>query len=438
LAKEVLVTSTTFSSPTDRYVETTPKSRALYERACESLPGGNTRTTLFVQPYPFYFDHGMGCRVYDVDGHEQIDFINNYTSLILGHAHPKVVAAVQRQLERGMSVAAPCELEIALAEAIKRRLPSVDLLRFTNSGTEATMLALRAARAYTGREKVAKFEGSYPGSHDYAAVDGAAVGAGIPAAVAETIVMLPFNNAPAAEQIVDAHKHELAAVIVEPVLGAGGVIPAQPEFLHFLREITERYGIVLIFDEIIAFRIGYHGAQGYYGVRPDLTTLGKIIGGGLPVGAVGGREAIMARFDPRRPDHIGHGGTFNANPLTMTAGLATLEELTPEAYARLEALARDLRAQLLDMFGALGVPAQVTQIGSLFNIHLTGAPLVDYPAACTGDRELLAKLYLAALGRGVAFTGRGMGCLSTPMTGAEIDAFVGAVRLALEELLAAA
>jgi glutamate-1-semialdehyde 2,1-aminomutase len=440
------MSSTAHVSTTDRYVESTPKSHALYERATKALPGGNTRTTLFVQPYPFYFDHGLGCRVYDVDGNERIDFINNYTSLILGHAHPAVVAAVQRQAARGMSAAAPSELEVALAEAIIARLPSVDLLRFTNSGTEATMLALRAARAFTGREKIAKIVGSYHGTHDYAAVDVAPIGAvdggsvtknaGIPGAVAETIVTLPFNDPPAAERMIEAHRHELAAVIVEPALGAAGIIPATPEYLRFLRQITERYGIVLIFDEIISFRVGHGGAQGQHGIRPDLTTLGKIIGGGLPVGALGGREAIMARFDPRRPDHIGHGGTFNANPMTMAAGLATLAELTPDVYARLEGLARELRSRLLDLFSTLGVPAQVTQVGSLFNLHLTSAPVVDYPSASAGDRQLLARLYLAALNHGVAFTGRGMGCLSTPMGAAEIDAFVEAIRLAVEEIVA--
>jgi len=420
------------STIVDRYHETTPKSRALYERATRSLPGGNTRTTLYMQPYPCYFDHGIGCRVYDADDNERIDFINNYTSLILGHAHPKIVAAVQQQAALGMSAAAPSELEIALAEALKSRLLSIDQLRFTNSGTEATMLALRAARAYTGREKIAKIDGSYHGSHDYAAVGAEHIG--IPAAVAETLVMLPFNDVRAAEQVISAHQHELAAVIVEPVMGAGGVIAAQPGFLAFLREITERYGIVLIFDEIIAFRIGYHGAQGYFGVKPDLTTLGKIIGGGLPVGAVGGREAIMACFDPRRLDHIGHGGTFNANPMTMAAGLATLDEMTPAAYAQLDALSGELRAKLCALFGELGVPAQINQVGSIFNIHFSDTPVTDYATMCMSDREMAAWLHLAALNHGVALASRCMGCLSMPMTGAEIDACVTAIRLAMRDL----
>ena len=424
---------------TERYIETTPKSHALHERAMQSLPGGNTRTTLHMQPYPFYFDHGVGCRVYDVDGSERIDFLNNYTSLILGHAHPQVVAAVEQQLRRGMSMAAPTELEIALAETLKRRLPSIDLLRFTNSGSEATLMALRAARAYTGRAKIAKFAGSYHGSHDYAAAEPTADAAtqrmGVPAAVAETLVMLPFNDAAAVEQRIAAHRHELAAVIIEPVIGAGGVIAPQPGFLEALRAITTEHGIVLIFDEVIAFRLGYHGAQGYFGIKPDLTTLGKIIGGGLPVGAIGGRAEIMAVFDPHRPDHIGHGGTFNANPLTMVAGLATLEQLTPQVYDQLAALARELRQKMRALFDELGIAAQINQIGSLFNIHFSDQPVIDYATVCASDRELIGQLQLAALNNGVAFASRGMGCLSTPMTSHEIDACVTAIRRGLHDLI---
>ncbi|MFL5807688.1 MAG: aspartate aminotransferase family protein [Roseiflexaceae bacterium] len=428
----------------DRYREMTPMSRVLFERATQSLPGGNTRTTIYHQPYPFYFEHGEGCRIYDVDGNERLDFINNYTSLILGHAPPPVVKAVQRQAARGFSAAAPSELEIELAEVIKRRMPGVEQLRFSNSGTEATMMALRAARAYTGRDKIAKFEGAYHGTHDYAAVEvsaGGAIGAGaatgrggIPEAVAGTVVSMPFNDQAGVERVIGAHQDELAALIVEPVVGAGGILVPQDGFLSFLRDITRRWGIVLIFDEVISFRIGYHGAQGYFGVVPDLTTLGKIIGGGLPVGAFGGRADIMALFDPRSASYIGHGGTFNANPVTMAAGLATLGEMTPAAYERLAALGAELKQKLCDLFVELNIPAQVNQIGSLFNIHFSAAPVTTYPAALAADRVLLKNLYVAAINRGVAFTGRGMGCLSTPMTSVEIDRFVEALRHSLADL----
>lgn len=402
-----------------------------------SLPGGNTRTTIFFAPYPFYFHHGVGCRVYDVDANERIDFINNYTSLILGHAHPRVTEAVQRQLAHGASAAAPSELEVRLAETIRSRLPSIELLRFTNSGTEATMLAIRAARAFTGRDKIAKFEGSYHGTHDYAAVDVPAAGTrndGVPRAVADTVVGLPLNDRDGVERIVSHHHDSLAALIIEPVVGAGGILVPERGFLEFLRDITRRHGIVLIFDEVIAFRIGYHGAQGHFGVTPDLTTLGKIIGGGFAVGAFGGRADIMSLFDPRRPDHLGHGGTFNGHPVTMAAGLATLEEMTPAAYERLAAMGADLRTKLVALFASVGIPAQVNQIASLFNIHFSERPVTDQASVQAGDRRLQHDLYVAALDHGIAFTGRGMGCLSTPMSEREIDAFVDATHDSLADL----
>ena len=432
------------SSVEERYQQSARKSSRLFDRAARSLPGGNTRTTIFAEPYPYYFDHGSGCRIYDIDGNGRIDFINNYTSLILGHAPASVIEAVERQLQRGTSAAAPSEQEVRLAEAIRSRLPSVDRLRFTNSGTEATMHAIRAARAFTGREMIAKFEGSYHGTHDYAAVDVSAAGAvgaeaqttnaGIPAAVASTVVVLPLNDREAVEQIVTRHSAQLAAIIIEPVIGAGGIIMPEEGFLQFLRDLTRRWDILLIFDEVIAFRIGYHGAQGRFGVAPDLTTLGKIIGGGFPVGAFGGRADIMALFDPRRPHHIGHGGTFNAHPITMAAGLATLDELTPAVYERLDQLGTDLRSKLLALFATLGIPAQVNQIGSLFNIHISDLPVSDYPAVMTSDRQLLRDLSLALLNHGIALTGRGMGCLSTPMGVAEIDALVEATSLGISDL----
>jgi glutamate-1-semialdehyde 2,1-aminomutase len=407
-------------SAEQHYEQLTPGSRALFERALGLLPGGNTRTTIFHDPYPVYLVSGEGCRVTDADGVERIDFISNYTSLILGHRHPRVVEAVQRQAGLLMSAAAPNELEVELAERIRERLPSVEQIRFANSGTEATMLALRAARAFTGRTTIGTFAGGYHGSHDYAAsipADPAVSpgGPGIPAAVAETVVVAPFNDLEATHAVLEPRLADLAAVIIEPVLGSGGVLPATDEFLAFLRGLTHDAGALLVFDEVISFRVGYHGAQGRVGITPDLTTLGKIIGGGLPVGAFGGRADIMALFDPRSDRPLGHGGTFNANPLTMAAGLATLAELTPERYDELEALAVELREQLTELFADTGVSGSVTQAGSLFNLHLEDA----------------ASLHLSLLNNGILFTPRGMGCLSTPMTGIEVGVFVDAVRLGL-------
>jgi glutamate-1-semialdehyde 2,1-aminomutase len=414
--------TTTFHAR-EQYERLTEKSRALWERSLESLPGGNTRTTIFHDPYPVYVVRGEGCRVTDADGVERIDFISNYTSLILGHSHPRVVEAVQRQAAELMSVAAPSELEIELAEEIRRRLPSVERIRFANSGTEATMLALRAARAFTGREKVGVFAGGYHGSHDYAASippdpGTPPSGLGIPDAVAGTVVVAPFDDDEGTRAVLEPHLDELAAVIVEPVLGSGGVFPASGEFLASLRELTRETGALLVFDEIIAFRIGYHGAQGRLGITPDLTTLGKIIGGGLPVGACGGRADVMALFDPRADAHIGHGGTFNANPLTMAAGLATLAELQPHRYDALEGLTVELTEKLTSLFAEADAPFWVTQAGSLFNVH-------------AADTTMLRELHLGLLANGILSTPRGMGCLSMPMTSVEVDAFVEATRASL-------
>ena len=337
-----------------------------------------------------------------------------------------------------MSVAAPSELEIELAEQIRERLPSVEQLRFANSGTEATMLAIRAARAFTGRSKIASSRAATTARTTTRRAFPRAVSRPRVArafrAVAETLVVAPFDDVETTRAALEPHLDDLAAIIVEPVLGAAGVMPAPNEFLAFLRELTRDAGALLVFDEIISFRVGYHGAQGRYGVTPDLTTLGKIIGGGLPVGALGGRADVMALFDPRRERRIGHGGTFNANPLTMAAGLATLAELTPEALERLETLAVELKAKLERLFAGVGLPACITQSGSLFNVHLTEGPVRDHSDVIAADTALLRELHLAMLGSGILFTARGMGCLSTPMTGAEVDAFVESARLGLGEL----
>jgi glutamate-1-semialdehyde 2,1-aminomutase len=410
----------------ERYEDASPASRALWDRALLSLPAGNTRTTIFHDPYPVYVATGDGCRVTDVDGVERIDFISNYTSLILGHCHPHVVEAVQRQASRLMSVAAPTELEVELAELIRGRLPSVERLRFANSGTEATMHAIRAARAFTGRTTIATFAGGYHGSHDYAASIPAdpglpSGGPGIPSAAADTIVVAPFDDVEGTRAVLEPHLDDLAGVIVEPVMGSGGVLPASAAFLTYLRELTRKADALLVFDEVISFRVGYNGAQGRLGVDPDLTTLGKIIGGGLPVGAFGGREDVMALFDPRADGTIPHGGTFNGNPLTMAAGIATLDEMTPERYAGLEGLAVELKDKLTEALGAYHPAASVTQAASLFNLHFD-------------DPSTTRELHLALLNHGILLTARGMGCLSAPMTSCEIDALVDAVQIGLAQI----
>ena len=401
----------------DTYLARTPGSRALFERATASIPGGSTRTTVFNPPYPPYMDRGEGLRTWDVDGNEYRDFLGNYTSLILGHAHPEVVAAVEVQVRRGSAFAAPTEIEIELAEEIRRRLPSVERIRFTNSGTEATMFAIRAARAFTGRPLLAKFAKAYHGTHDTAL----AGTPGVPDGISGLVVELPWDDAARVQATLTGREREVAGIIIEPVQGAGGVRAADPAFLRFLRDYADRIGAVLIFDEIIAFRIGPNGAQGVFGVRPDLTTLGKIVGGGYPLAAFGGRAEIMDRFDARRPNALSHGGTFNGNPVGAAAGLATLRYLTPARYDGLASLGQRLRERLADGFTAGGLDARVDGIASLFQVF--AGPSLQ------GEDQLspTETMFLGLLVDGFHLAPRGMGAISTPATEADIDALADAV-----------
>ena len=409
----------------DEYLARTPGSAALFERASRSIPGGSTRTTVFSPPYPPYMSRGEGIRTWDVDGNEYLDFLGNYTSLILGHAHPVVVDAVRRQVDRASAFAAPTEVEVELAEEVIGRLPSLERLRFTNSGTEATMFAIRAARAFTGRSLVARFDRSYHGTHDTVQ----AWTPGVPDEVSRLVVELPWDDAEGVEQILAPIERDVAAILIEPVQGAGGVRAADPAFLVRLREIATRIGAMLVFDEIIAFRVGPNGAQGRLGVRPDLTTLGKIIGGGYPLAAFGGRADVMDQFDARRPGALGHGGTFNGNPVAAAAGLATLRYLTPERYARLDELGDRLRSRLGDALGRSGVDARVDGIASLFQV-------VPGPTLDGGEWPPAAALFLGLLVDGFHLAPRGMGSIALPASEADVDAVSDAIAGRLERMQA--
>jgi glutamate-1-semialdehyde 2,1-aminomutase len=433
----------TIDKETAEYVAKTRRSKGLHDEAVAVMPGGNSRTTTFFDPYPFYLERGQGAHVWDVDGIDRLDFNGNYTSLILGHAPLEVVKAVQDATAQGLSFPGPTEHEIRLAEMLTRRLPSVESLRFTNSGTEATMNAVRLARAFTGRAKIAKFEGAFHGTHDWVMVSVTpdvktaggrsrpkpiAWSAGLPPAVLKHVVVLPWNDAEACEQIIEREAAHLAAVLVDPLLGIGGIIPPVAGFLERLRAITERHGVVLIFDEVISYRVAEGGAQHRFSVRPDLTTLGKIIGGGLPVGAFGGRADIMAAYDPRKGGaRISHGGTFNANPLTMAAGVATLNALTPDAYARLDALGERLRGGVTRLLEATRRKGQISGVGSLFCLHWTSGTLTDYRSSRPKDATAPMRVFLGLLNEGILLTQRGMGACSLAMTDQEVDRFVNAL-----------
>jgi glutamate-1-semialdehyde 2,1-aminomutase len=406
----------------DDYLARTPRSRALFERATASLPGGSTRTTVYSAPYPPYAASGAGLVVTDVDGNAYRDFLGNYTSLILGHAHPSVVAAVEAQVRRGSAFAAPTETEVELAEELRRRVPSIEHVRFTSSGTEATMFAIRAARAFTGRPLIAKLDHSYHGTHDVVM----AGSPGVPDAIGGLIVELPWGDLDGIETGLRGRESELAAIIVEPVQGAGGVRAPAPGFLEGLRALVDRLGALLIFDEIISFRIGPGGAQGRFGVRPDLTTLGKIIAGGYPLAAFGGRADVMAIFDARRDGAVSHGGTFNGNPVAAAAGLATLGELSAPVYERLDRLGTRLVERLDARIRSDGLDARVVHAGSLFQVFRG-----DAGAAFAAGAGRPSELYLRLLLDGFLLAPRGMGAIPTVATESDVDDLADAVAGAL-------
>ncbi len=431
------------------YADNNPKSRRMFERAKASLPGGNTRTGVHFPPFPLYAERGEGVHLIDIDGHQLLDFVNNNTALILGHAHPAVVEALQKQIAGGTGFSRPLPLEVEMAELLKERIPSLERLRFASSGTEAVLNALRVARAFTGRSKIAKFEGAYHGVDEYAMVShvpplGPELGpadrprpfpssAGITPAAMDQVVILPFNNPEACEAIIAENADDLAAVIVDPLsTGAGMTLPVDG-FLTRLREITERAGVLLIFDEIISYRVKPGGAQELYGVRPDLTCMGKVVAGGTPGSVFGGRADVMSQYDPTTGDPgIPQSGTYNANPLAMVAGLTTLRLLTPEAYGKLDAVTQRLGSELEGVFADADLQAQVTTIGSLFRVHFLPERPRNYREAAREDASIHRWLFFALLARGVYWSPRGN--VSLPMEDVHIDQLISAVRSALGDL----
>ena len=382
------------------------KSESLFRRAQELIPGGvNSPVRAFrsVGGNPLFLARGEGSHIVDVDGNRYIDYVGSWGPLLLGHRHPEILEALERALAIGTSFGAPTEAEVELAEAIRDAVPSIEMVRLVNSGTEATMSAIRLARAFTGRDLAVKFEGCYHGHVDSLLVKAgsgvATLGlpdtAGVPKSFSDTTIALPYNSAAAVEEAFRAHGGRIAAVIVEPVVGNMGCVPPAAGFLEALRELTSRHGALLIFDEVMTgFRVAFGGAQQRYGIRPDLTTLGKVIGGGLPVGAYGGRRDIMSQVAPAGP--VYQAGTLSGNPLAVAAGLAMLRHLKrhPEIYDRLEARAAELCAT---------APAGITvnRVGSMFTFFFTGGPVTDYESAKRSDTARFGRFFRAMLERGV-------------------------------------
>ncbi|HEA69288.1 MAG TPA: aspartate aminotransferase family protein [Desulfobacterales bacterium] len=428
----------------ERYRERTAKSRAFNEEAKQRLPGGDTRSITFFQPYPTYMDRGFGCRLTDVDGNEYIDLLNNYTTLIIGHANQKVNEAVRQQLEKGTVLGASAECQFRHAEHLCSRFPGMDMVRYCNSGTEATMFAMRAARAFTGKDAIIKMDGGYHGTHDYAEVNvlkdlppGSIDSPGVPTAVLQDVYVTPFNDLQAVADTFSRHGERIAAVVVEPMLGAIGLIPPSEGYLEGLRSLADEHDALLVFDEVITFRLSIGGLQRVEGVTPDLTTLGKFIGGGFPVGAFGGKREIMSRYDPGHPNRLSHSGTFNGNNVTMVAGLTAMELYDQQEVDRINRLGARLREGYCQAFKKSGIKGQTTGIGSLVQVHWGEEEIKnarDSRSLSGAARDLPRLLHLELLNQGIFIAPRGLNCISTPMTEKEVDQATSVFTQALEVL----
>ncbi len=407
-----------------KFIDRNPESLKLHERASRFLPGGNTRTVLYYDPFPLTFVSGEGCWLEDADGHRYLDFLGEFTAGIFGHSDPVIRQAVIDAMSNGINLGGHGPLEARLGDLVCSRFPSIERVRFANSGTEANLLAIALAKAFTKREKIIVFDGAYHGS--LLTFGG---GGGSPVNVPHQFVIAPFNGIEETQKLIRQQGDDLAAVLVEPMQGSAGCIPGDPEFLAMLRSKTTATGSLLIFDEVMTSRLSPGGRQQQLDIRPDLTTLGKYIGGGMSFGAFGGRSEIMDLFDPARSGALPHAGTFNNNVLTMAAGVAALSEVyTPEAAQALNARGDALREALNRLFRETGLPFVATGLGSLIGLH----PTPDTPnspddlAAC--DPAIRELVFLDLLEDGVYLARRGLIALSLPIGDAEVETFLDAMR----------
>lgn len=388
------------------------KSHTLYKKAQGIIPGGvNSPVRAFraVGGAPLFIEKAKGSKIYDADGNAYIDYVLSWGPFILGHSHPAVIKALKKAIDKGTSYGAPTALEIKLAELVLKAYPSMQKIRMVNSGTEATMSAIRVARGFTGRDKIIKFEGCYHGHADGLLVKagsgattfGVPDSPGVPASCAQNTITLPFNNIRAVENVIKAEWKSIACVIVEPVVGNIGCVLPREGFLDALRKLTARHGIVLIFDEVMTgFRVAFGGAQSYYGIKPDMTCLGKVIGGGLPVGAYGGKKAIMSMVSPEGP--VYQAGTLSGNPLAMTAGIETLGILSKKnVYKNLEQTGAHLEYGLKNAAQTAGVETRFYRAGTMFCMYFTNRDVYDYTTAKTADTERFAKFFSRMLNRSI-------------------------------------
>lgn len=405
----------------EAYVARHPRSRQRHEEACAVMPGGNTRTVLFHGPFPIVVEKGRGCRITDVDGFEYVDLLGEYTAGLFGHSDPTIRAAIDKALDGGINLGAHNIHEAQLARLVCERFPSVELVRFTNSGTEANLMALATARYATGRSTILVFNGGYHGGLLYFG------GGGIPINAPYPFVVADYNDVEGTRRHIRENASTLAAVLVEPMIGSAGCIAATPDFLAMLREETRKAGAILIFDEVMTSRLSPGGLQKATGVLPDMTTLGKYIGGGMSFGAFGGRRDLMAWYDPRRPDMLPHAGTFNNNVLTMSAGVAGLSQVfTPEKAEMLNGRGDRLRQRLNEACRRAGARLQVTGVGSLMAIHPLDGPILRPADIQQADDRVRELLFLDLLESGYYMARRGFIALSLPIGDRELDGFAAA------------
>ena len=435
-----------------QYPDGASSSAQLFKRACKVLPGGNSRSTIALSPYPIYVNRGEGAHVQDEDGNRLLDLINNYTSLIHGHARREIAEGVASQVMNGTAFSFTTRAEIELAETIVGRIDAFDQIRFMNSGTEAVMNMVKAARAFTRRSKIAKCEGAYHGSYDYVEVSmdsgpekwgnawpaPIAYAAGTPAHVNDDVVVLPFNDIELTHEILAAHQGQLAGLLIDPIPNRVGLIEVSREYIALLSDFCAKDGALLLFDEVIAFRRSYRGAQGILSAKPDLTALGKIIGGGFPVGAVAGRRDVMSVFDGRQGKAaLPHGGTFNANPVTMVAGRIAMELMTPDAFERLNRIGELFAEEFDKAFKEAGLAASVTGAGSLFKVHMKPiAPKTyreGYPSAI--EKKALDAFHAALMRHGVFIAPYGLACVSTANSESDLAQVSAAAHEAASEVL---
>ena len=410
-----------YDEAAQRFTANNPKSKSVYDAACKALPGGNSRTVLFYSPFPLTLAKGEGCHVWDVDGHKYADFVGEYTAGLYGHSNAKIIAAVKTALDNGIVLGGHNETEAKLAQMIVDRWPSVERVRFTNSGTESNMMAIVTARAVTGRNKVMVMEGGYHGGVLSFRPGGTPINAPFDYVIAD------YNDSQSTRQKIAEHGDDLACVVVEPMAGGAGCIPATREYLQMLREETANRGIILIFDEVMTSRLAPGGAQEIHNIMPDMTTFGKYIGGGLTFGAFSGRADIMDRYDPRKPDAYPHAGTFNQNVLTMAAGYTGLSQIyTPEVAVEFNARGDKLRKRLQGIADKHALPIQITGMGSMMCVHFNRNPIHSIADAYSDNGPAKDMFHLDMLTRDHYIARRGMMVLSLPMGDAEFDGLAAA------------